>query len=154
LKDGLLISSAIGLGRLRQKGWRKLYIRRRSRKPVNEELLISIASSFGFEIFWPEEDQDQQIAVFREAAFVVGPHGAALANVAFCPPQSKILEFVPSDYALPYIYTLCVSSGLGYAHIVGQSEPQREADPFGSSQYDFLVDAGTFQSALTNFCQN
>lgn len=38
----------------------------------------------------------QQIRLFSEAAVVVAPHGAGLANLVFCSPGAKILELFPS----------------------------------------------------------
>lgn len=35
-----------------------------------------------------------QAAIFRRAASVVGPHGAALANLIFCQPGARVVEYV------------------------------------------------------------
>ena len=37
-----------------------------------------------------------QVRLFNEADYIVGLHGAAFANLAFCKPNTKIIEIRPS----------------------------------------------------------
>ena len=39
-----------------------------------------------------------QIHLFHNAKIIIGPHGAAFANLAFCKPQTKVIEFKPFNH--------------------------------------------------------
>lgn len=39
-----------------------------------------------------------QINLFKNSSIVIGAHGAALANIVFCKPKTKIIEIIPSDH--------------------------------------------------------
>ena len=40
----------------------------------------------------------EQIYLFNQANFIIGPHGAAFANLAFCKKGTKIIEIQPKNY--------------------------------------------------------
>lgn len=56
---------------------------------------------------------------------VVGLHGAALANLVFCPPGTRVLELLPSDMPYRYFYSLCRSAGMPYGVVMGRSLRER-----------------------------
>jgi hypothetical protein len=127
---------------------RRIYVPRVGvRKVTNEAALIEIAREFGFETYdystTPNEPE-----FFASLSAVVGPHGAGLANIAFCSPGTKVLELVPSDHVYPYYYSLADAAGLEYHSLVGQSLEMRPLDSFGPSPVDFTVDAAEFRAAL------
>lgn len=67
---------------------RKIYLSRRDaanrRLPLNEEEVAAALAARGFEIVAPGElPWAAQIRLFREAAIIVAPHGAALSNLAW-----------------------------------------------------------------------
>ncbi len=55
---------------------------------------------------------DQQVNLFRKARFVVGLHGAGLANISFCQPGAVFLEALPKTYAVPSMLNLAMRRGL------------------------------------------
>jgi capsular polysaccharide biosynthesis protein len=136
------------LGSPVRQGTRRLFLPRQSRKPVNQAALVSIAAAYGFETYLPETDPERQISLFEAAESVVAPHGAALANAAFCRPGTQVLELIPSDHVFPYYYTLCTNAGLRYSYLVGQSTELRDDNSIGPSPYDFHVDPDTFETAI------
>lgn len=73
----------------------------------------AIAELSGFETVMLEDlDPAHQIALFGEAATIVAPHGAGLANLAFCPPGARVVELFPAGFPLQPLYSR-------WAHAVG-----------------------------------
>lgn len=80
---------------------RRLYISRlaaRARPLENEEEVARIASSLGYEVVDPGRlSFRDQIRLFSGASIVAGPHGAGLANAAFCQPGATMIELRPQN---------------------------------------------------------
>ena len=91
---------------------RRLFIDRessRSKRIVNQQELMEILAKYDFEIFKPEDHSVlEQIAIFRNSYFIIGAHGAALANLMFCKPQTNVIEirskFHNGSFSAPYVY--------------------------------------------------
>jgi len=83
---------------------KRIYLRRRDTRSVaNAKLIEKAAANNGFEIYEMEGMSPRaQIELFRDAEFVMGPHGAALANLLFCKPGTKVIEFSPESEFRPY----------------------------------------------------
>jgi hypothetical protein len=128
---------------------RRLYVTRRgfSRQVATEQTLLPLLADRGFEIYDPTEHVDQPDD-FLDAAVVVGAHGAALANLAFCRTGTAVLELLPTDNAYPFYYSLAVAGGLSYGYLAGESAGERAAGAFGPSPYDFVVAPDEFAAAL------
>tara|TARA_R100000027_G_scaffold61041_3_gene52145 strand:- start:9366 stop:10484 length:1119 start_codon:yes stop_codon:yes gene_type:complete len=102
---------------------RRLYIRRgqTTRRFVrNEEEIVSLLEDFGFVSIDPgAHSLKDQMGMFAEAEIVIGSHGAALANLLWCKPGTKVLELLPhhqkGEWFWPYCYwALSDSCGLEY----------------------------------------
>jgi capsular polysaccharide biosynthesis protein len=80
----------------------RIYVSRlgdKHRRAVGEAALVEGLRRRGFAIVTPAEmDLAEQIRVFRGARLVVGPHGAGLANVAFCRPGTAVYELMPEHF--------------------------------------------------------
>lgn len=127
---------------------RRLFVRRFGKRAiVNENELLEIAARHGFEPYdfrtsaSPPHD-------FAEARIVAGAHSATLANIAFCAPDMRLFEIVPSDHIEPYYMTLARAAGLEYHYMVGASETQRPVGSLGPSHSPVRVDPAVFQMAL------
>ncbi len=55
-----------------------------------------------------------QVGLFKSARLVVGAHGAGLANVAFCEPETVVLELIQSSYPILFINRIAQAKGLRY----------------------------------------
>ncbi len=130
----------------------RIYLTRdnaRRRRVGNEGELRALLEARGFvtvraeELAWAE-----QIAVFRRARVVVAPHGAGLANLAFCAPGTRVVELVNRAYFNPYFWRLAGLRGLDYRPVVtaGADEPIRE-DP-GANRLDIVADLAQVRAAL------
>ena len=70
-----------------------------NRVAVNEPELIALLQRQGVRIVVPGTlPVLQQIAIFRRASLVIGPHGAGLSNIVGCEPGTHLYELVPSHY--------------------------------------------------------
>lgn len=104
---------------------RKLFLTRSSglRSLGNKELLETTLIRNGFEIVDVGRlNFEAQIALFSQASIVVAPTGAALTNIIFCQPGTKIIAFMSNhDTTNYYIWSqLGEITGLQVKIIAGQ----------------------------------
>lgn len=107
----------------------RIYLSRenaRRRGLTNESELWAELKPAGFvkvrleELPWPE-----QINAFRHAKVVVAPHGAGLANLAFCRPGTMVVEIFNRAYVHGCFWRLAALQGLDYRPVVADG-----AEPF------------------------
>lgn len=99
--------------------YRRIYISRRAaskRKVKNEEEIIPILKSFGFEVLQTEDlSFKMQRQLMRETSVLISIHGAGLANMIFMPKNSKIIELHPdTERYNSCFYHLAAAIGLDY----------------------------------------
>jgi capsular polysaccharide biosynthesis protein len=86
-----------------------------SRRMTNERLLCEELSNLDVRVICPGSlAVDEQISLFSSAAAVIGPHGAGLANVAFCRPGTIVYEIMSTERLNRCYAILCQSLGLEY----------------------------------------
>ncbi|GAB3314684.1 hypothetical protein GCM10027299_03150 [Larkinella ripae] len=95
---------------------KRIYIRRAGRRRVlNEEQLITLLLKYDFEII---EDQPgtiaDQVALYHNASFIIGPHGASFANILWCKPGTRLLELFSKHYVPDYYRYLAQLLDLDY----------------------------------------
>ncbi len=88
------------------------------RAVANAEALEEVAARWGLERFEPRDDPFAPDA-FADAELVVGAHGAALANLAFCAAGTAVVEIMPDHHRFPYYASLACSGGLRYTAVAG-----------------------------------
>ena len=54
--------------------------------------------------------------MFNNAKFIIGPHGAAFANLVFCKPKTNIIEIKPKKQPNNY-KKISILNDLNYAQI-------------------------------------
>ena len=60
---------------------------------MNEDQVAQIFSLYGFEeVFCENLTMKEKIGIFNSAKYVAGPIGGGMANVLFCPPETKVLS--------------------------------------------------------------
>jgi capsular polysaccharide biosynthesis protein len=100
------------------RGRRRLYITRAGaerRRVVNEAAVRELAEAHGFETVALETlSLADTAALMSEAEAVLAPHGAGLANIVFCPPGCRVVEFF-SHHISPEYWLLAARMGLDYA---------------------------------------
>jgi capsular polysaccharide biosynthesis protein/glycosyltransferase involved in cell wall biosynthesis len=84
--------------------------------------------SLGFVEFDPgQASLEEQAATFGRAGIVVGAHGAALTNLVFCQPGTRVLEMFGADYVNPCYRNLCAAAGLEHHAVVDVVEAGQPA---------------------------
>ena len=88
------------LGKAPPSSHKRIFISRRDaihRRIVNEGELLPFLERHGFTIHQLEKySVAEQAALFHGAEIILAPHGAGLANLAFCNPKAQIVEiFAP-----------------------------------------------------------
>lgn len=85
----------------------KIFLRRNSeyRKIVNGVDVEQLVSSLGYSIVEPEKLTFlEQVALFNNARVIVGPSGAAMANMIFAPRGSKVIILISKHPDTIYWY--------------------------------------------------
>jgi capsular polysaccharide biosynthesis protein len=104
---------------------RKLLIGRprgASRQVTGWEVFKNLLIRNGFQEVQPETlSIKEQAQVFFEAEWVIGIHGAALTNIVFCRPGTKIVEILGQQYVNPCYRALSEAAGLRYHALIGES---------------------------------
>ena len=124
---------------------RRLYVSRghakRTRRVENESELLAVLEPLGFEVVDPGAlSPADQVRVFAEAEYIVGPHGAGLTNLAFASPGAAVLELFARDYVNECFWALASTvEGLRYRYLVGDGTPIRSRRNRGVAS-DITVD--------------
>ena len=91
------------------------------RRLVNEEELWPLLRDVGFERVKMEElSFEAQVALMRETAVLVAPHGAGLTNMLFCPPGAEIVEVADLSFPNPNFYAIACAAGHRYWLLTGE----------------------------------
>ena len=124
---------------------RRIYITRgtarNTRSVTNEAEVVEMLAGRGFTVVDPGTlPVAEQIRTFAEAEWIVSPHGAALANLAFASPGASVIEMFPPDYVQTCYWKLawCVP-GLAYRYLVGVGTPPRNGKMNGAGS-DVTID--------------
>tara|TARA_Y100001970_G_scaffold257809_1_gene337062 strand:+ start:5013 stop:6122 length:1110 start_codon:yes stop_codon:yes gene_type:complete len=84
---------------------------------VNEHEVINFLKKKGFSILTLSDLKFvDQVNLFNKAEHIVGLHGAGFANLVFCEPNTKVVEF-QSDTAGDIIKNLSLKNNLKYENI-------------------------------------
>lgn len=107
--------------------WKRIYISRSrssTRKVLNEDELIQVMNGYGFGVIHLEDHPwHTQVSMLKGADFIIGPHGAGLANMVYAAPGAIVLEFGTPVYKNPCFYTLAEACWHHYYLMSGDPEP-------------------------------
>jgi capsular polysaccharide biosynthesis protein len=100
---------------------RRLYISRQRaavRRVINESEFENLLRAADFTIAGLESKSwNEQVAMFAQAEVILAPHGAALANIAFCEPGALIGEIGTRSGYKDFYLQLATSARLRYRFI-------------------------------------
>jgi capsular polysaccharide biosynthesis protein len=128
---------------------RRLFIDRESsssKRIVNQKELMEILIKYDFEIFKPEDHSVlEQISTFRNSNFIIGAHGAALANLMFCKPQTNVIEirsrFHTGSFSAPYVYMWYKElNNLRYSVMPSDIKESKSLRGRSQMDSDFIID--------------
>jgi capsular polysaccharide biosynthesis protein len=121
---------------------RRLYITRagaRWRRVTNEDEVMRVLEPLGFRrVSLDHLTVADQMRLFHEAEVVVAPHGAALANLAFARPGTKVVEFQPRKIQ-DVFFRLCQAAGLEYRYLTSLTGPENAVN--NQQQIDIAPEA-------------
>jgi len=121
---------------------RKLFIRRRpgwnrGRSLLNEDELSARLAAKGFAVAEPGSmTLEQQISLFRGASHVIGVSGAAMTNIVFCNPDTKITLLVPDRFPDIFFWLIAAHKRLHYVELRAE---QKAADGDDHWKADFSL---------------
>ncbi len=116
---------------------RSLYLSRTRaavRRIANEKEILEILRQRNFEILESENlSFREQADLFASASVIVAPHGAALANIVFCQPGTRVVEISTRAGYRDWYWQLAAVAGLSYEVLEAQpakspSGPNADAD--------------------------
>lgn len=111
----------------------RFYIDRRdaaNRILHNEDVLVEILEQQGFAIIQLEYlSFDEQARLFSSAEYIIGAHGAGLANMVFCQPGTKIIELMPHTLLRWCYRQIAMVADLSYQCVITESYCDREQLP-------------------------
>jgi hypothetical protein len=130
-----------------QRGSKRLYLSRAdalTRRVRNEDDVLALLKPLGFvAVQLAKMSVQEQASLLASAAWVVGPHGAGFANIAFCGADTKVLEWIPEGYNSLEYWSISCELGLDYARMT--FPPLDTAAPKAS---DYDVDIPRLEQAL------
>ncbi len=116
------------------KDWpKKVYLRRNSqtRKLLNSVEIEDALSKKGYVAIDPETlNFSQQVQLFSQVESVVSPTGAAVANIIFCRPETKISILIGENPHTSYWYWQNIAAAIGgtVRYVLGENEHNSAED--------------------------
>ena len=133
----------------RAPGERRIFLNRnqnRKRHITNIDVILDIMREWDFEIV----DADalhftDQMALFSQARYVIGLHGAGLTNLVYRQYQPlNVLELFSPDHVNPHYVWLCHTFGYGYDALVGTA----------SDGVAWTIDPAALRTKIARMMQN
>ena len=152
------ILTQLGLRNVQVASEKRVFLARRqlNARSYNQEEALAIAEAFGFTAHYMEDlTFRESVKVFREAGFVIGPHGAGWANMLFAASGSNSLMWT-WDRANPdnWYQNIAFVSKANYRQLPPQALTLEGGDP-RSAGYRLDTSAlGLALKALTNSHHN
>lgn len=101
-----MVNSFFAHGRARKRGNRRILISRsdaKRRRTLNEPELFEALRPLGFELVnFGDYSISETADLMADVGHVISPHGAGLANLIFCPPGTRVLEFFNAHISREY----------------------------------------------------
>jgi len=95
----------------------RIYISRACRRKINNENeLICMLKKFDFTII---EDKPrsvaEQVEIYKNASFIIGPHGASFTNIIWCEPGTHLFELFSPNYVPDFFLYLTKIMSMQYS---------------------------------------
>jgi len=111
----------------------KLYITRAdagTRRCTNDDEIYGLLAKDGYErVALASMPFIEQAMLFYRADTIVAHHGAGLANLVFCRPDTKLREIFTKYWLAPCFFALAHSIGMSYDHVIAESDDSPEHTP-------------------------
>lgn len=135
-----------------------IYISRKNasrRKVVNEENLIQLLKTIGFQIVFLEETEfSKQVKLFNKAKIVMSIHGAALTNLVFMQQGTNVIEILKSETEsikmIMEYHKLASVFNVNYFYVPSELDQEGVADDLGN----LIVDIEYVELLLKRIIEN
>ena len=136
----------------------RIYISRKGRRRVeNEGELVELLKKFNFIIIEDRERSvEEQVHLYRNASFIIGPHGASFANVIWCRPGTYLYELFSRSWSPDYFLYLAKINNMQYAAYQDNTH-EKAPDDNKALRQDIYVSIPKLQASLENIlgkCQS
>ncbi|WP_337031194.1 glycosyltransferase family 61 protein [Paenibacillus illinoisensis] len=118
-----------------------------ARRIANEDEVIRLLEAYGFVSVCLEDwSIAQQVQLFASSKAIVSPHGAGLANLAFCTKGTLVVEIFHIRHVVPTYWMISNHNKLDYYMMYGQDDGTTP-DCFSGLE-DFTVDLGRLEQTM------
>jgi hypothetical protein len=123
--------------------------KKKARRIVNEAELYEPLKNLGFSIYHLEDlTFEQQVRLFATSEIITGGHGAGLAHIIFCEPNTRICEINHGQTpAKNHYVNLAIQCSLRH-YMYNGAEPIPDGETDGTE--DLRVDVGKYIAALAH----
>jgi len=122
---------------------KRVYVSRRRaaiRRVVNERELEKVLRAANFTLVELEtKSWKEQVAAFANAEVILAPHGAALANIAFCKPGTLVAEISTRGGYKDFYLQLAAAARLRYRLIEAQPRTPLSDSPLRPLENEDLI---------------
>ena len=122
---------------------KRMYVSRRRaavRRVLNEQDLEKLLRAANFTLVEPEtKSWEEQVAAFANAEVILAPHGAALANIAFCKPGTLVAEISTRGGYKDFYLQLAAAARLRYRFIEAQLRTGLSDSPLRPLENEGLI---------------
>ncbi len=128
----------------------RIYIGRKGRRHIeNEGELIELLKKFDFEIIEDRERSvEEQVHLYRNASFIIGPHGASFSNVIWCKPGTHLYELFSKSWSPDYFHYLAKIMGMQYSAYQDDTHEDITDTPFEALCQNIYVSVPKLQASL------
>lgn len=130
--------------------YKKIFIGRKNPKfriLLNKENVIKMLNNYGF-VYLEMEDflVEEQVRIFNNAQQIICLHGAALSNICFCKPNTKIIDLMHEDFKQWCFLKLAIILNLNYS-IIPCKDNNNQNDELPGYR-DILVDIDVLEELV------
>ena len=120
---------------------KRLYISRAGRRRVlNEAELVIMLARFDIMVVDDKpRSLAEQLSIYYDASFIIGPHGASFSNCIWCQPGTHLFELFAPDYVPDFFLYLARLTGLHYSAYSAGTPAARRPDPADTIENDLTV---------------
>ena len=95
----------------------RVYISRAGRRRVlNESELLDLLRRYDIELIDDKpRSVAEQVAIYQNAEFIIGPHGASFVNILWCQPGTHLFELFAPTYFPDFYRNMAEQLGLRYS---------------------------------------
>lgn len=128
----------------------RIYISRKAMRVIeNEEEVIALLKKFDFTVIEDKQRSvEEQIHLYRNADFIIGPHGASFANVIWCRPGTHLYELFSTSWSPDYFLYLASINNMHYSAYKDDTHTDISTEVFKALQQNIYVSIPKLEKSL------